>query len=323
MFEIITKKSNIYFFYLYNLALADVKHWSRKDYNELFLITTGGALAEDEKRLLIQFQQVILKLEKQEKPIHLADFFYSTNQHSTPWLKLKKVINRSDYEIIFNTFKKFEKRFDEFWMKKLREENKTIQNNLAKNIKLNENRLKEIIKKLNILYGANQSLDNISKTPLFLIPLPEEITGGGGKFIPPLKAVVIECSNKRASKARTLEIIIHELVHLFFEKEHIKELFILAEQNLAQEKSKELIKPLDIPSVVFGLKEIIATSLTIKYRQDEQPVSSFSRLLIFTSRKLQPEIDSYFVKEKMIDEEFIKKTLHFWEEYLNTKNKKG
>lgn len=314
MFKIKTKKSSIYFFYLNNLALSGVKHWVREDYNKLFLETTGH-LTQSEQEVLLQFQQTILRLEKQNKSIHLADFFYATY----PREKLKEVIDSDSFKIIFKAFRKFKKRFDIFWNQKIKEENKIIQDVLAKNMKGNKNYLRETIKKLSILYGSSQLIDDIFKTPIFLIPLPKEITSAGGKFIPPLKSIIIECSGKRASELRMLEIIMHELIHLFFEKETIETLFDSAEKKLNSAEREKLTTPFSIPSVSFGLKEIIATILTIKLIPPTENSSSFSQLFYFVSQKIESRVDLYFREGKAIDEEFVEKVLFFWKKFKQGK----
>lgn len=319
MFKVKVKKLGIYFFYLNNLTLRNVKHWVREDYNKIFLETIGHPI-HNEQEILSQFQQTILRLENQDKPIHLADFFYATYS----WEKLRKAVNGDDYRIIFRTFRKFKEYFDTFWDKKLREESKIIRDVLTKNIKTNGNYLKKTIRRLNILYGTDQSVNDIFKTPIFLIPLPRKITSAGGKFIPPLKSIIIECSSKRASEPRMLEIIMHELVHLFFEKERIKMLFDSAEKKMTPMEIEKLTGSFNIiPSVAFGLKEIIATSLTIKLyskKDFKNSTSLFSQLLCFVSQKIESEIDLYFEKGKVIDEKFVEKILFFWKEFLTEKN---
>lgn len=302
-------KLGIYYFYLNNLALEDKKFWVRKFYNQKFLSATGP-LTSLEKKEINRYQKTILRLEKAKKSVNLADFFYRPN----PWQSLKKEINKNDFEIVFKTFQLFSKRFNSFWSNELKNEALIGRKNLINNLEKEIPHLRKTCNNLKILYAP--SIPSPKKIYIFLIPLPKTVIGGGGKFIPFLNGLSIEGSGARMAKIRTIEIILHELIHLCFEENYRKRIVQFIKEKLDKIEQNQLIKSFNIPSVEFGIREITAASLTIKATSKTKTASPYRKLLFYTSQKLQPFIKHYLKNKKPLDENFIKEILKFWRLYL-------
>jgi len=171
----------------------------------------------------------------------------------------------------------------------------------------------KVINNLTTLYNPITPLPK--RIYVFLIPLPKTIVGGGGKFIP-LKGLSVEGSSDRMTEIRTIEIILHELIHFYFEKTYREKVDQFIKENTSKAEQYQLLKSLNIPSVAFGIKEITATSLTIKPVFMSETASLYQKLLIYTSQKLQPSINHYLKTKKPLDENFIKEILKLWKLYL-------
>ena len=171
----------------------------------------------------------------------------------------------------------------------------------------------KVINNLTTLYNPITPLPK--RIYVFLIPLPKTIVGGGGKFIP-LKGLSVEGSSDRMTEIRTIEIILHELIHFCFEKTYRERVDQFIKGNISKTEQCQLLKSLNIPSVAFGIKEITATSLTIKPVFMSEAASSYQKLLIYTSQRLQPFINHYLKTKKPFDENFIKEILKLWKLYL-------
>ncbi len=299
-------KLGIFYFYLNNLALEGKKFWVRKNYNQEFISSTGQ-LTKLEKEILMKYQKTVLRLEK--KDINLSDFFYRPN----PWMILKKKLSKKDYKIILKTFELFRKRWNSFWNIKLKNEVKFCERNLIKNVRIKRRYIEKIVKNLYILYNPKDAFPK--KVVVFLIPLPKTIKSGGGKFIPSIKGISIEGSAARMTKIKTIQIVLHELIHLYFEKNYRKKLIEFIKININKTQENQLRKSLNIPSVEFGVREIIATSLTIKMTAKNKIIPPYQKLLFYTSQKLQPLINYYLKNKKPLDENFTKEVLNEWHSY--------
>ena len=132
-------------------------------------------------------------------------------------------------------------------------------------------------------------------TNIHLILLPSEVKGGGGKFIAGTDNIVIESNLERMKKTTTIEIIIHELIHLYFE--------YYLEKTLYPRFSKEIS--------YHQLKEIIARSLLpygyLSFKYFNKSIKQDLR-----SPNLIKLVKNYIELHKPIDESFIKECIEFY-----------
>lgn len=307
-FVIKINKLGIYYYYLSNLALEGKKFWVRKKYNEKF-ISVVGPLNQQEKKSINLLGRLIVSSERKKPSFNLLEVFFDKN----PWGKLASSIERTEYKNITKAFDILNKKWRIFWQRELASETAPAKKYLETNIQKEKLFINRILKNLSVLYGQVRLPPTIK---IFLIPLPADIQERGGKYLPPLNSVILESSSKKVREKRTIEILLHETTHLCFENQRFFENIHKVENRIPNHEKRKLIMPFRIPSVEFGTKEIIATSLTIKPNLKKRGVSPYLNLLFYASKKLQPSINHYLKNKKPLDENFIEEVLKLWKLYL-------
>jgi hypothetical protein len=303
-FIVKVRKTGIKYFYLRNLALEGEMFWVRTEYNKEFLSATGP-LNSTEKIALKNFKKIILSFDKNQNSSLLTCAFFNAR----PWWMLKTKLNKKDYQTVIWIFKIFENRWNFFWGKHLMRLAFDASKALTLNLKKNKVFISKTIRNLSILYGQPKLPEVI---PVFLIPLPKTLKGIGGQYLQVCSAIILEASIDRVKEQRALEILLHELAHLCFETSFYYE-------KIEQIQKSELIKSgtllktirsLQIPSLTFLIKEIIATAATINLTQTfslKKP--SYPQLRDNIAYKIKPFIEKYIKEKKQIDYRLIKKVI--------------
>lgn len=302
-FSVKINKLGICYFYLSNLALEGKKFWVREKYNEKF-ISVVGPLTPQEKKGISLLKQSILSLEK--KQINLLDIFWDRY----PW---KKLSSYNEYKNIRSAFKILDKKWKVFWNIELKKTVIPTKKSLEYNIQKRERLFREIFKNLSTLYGR-ANLPPFIK--IFLVPLPEDIHERGGKYIPNISSIVLEVSNRKSKEKRTVEIILHEAVHLFFENEKYFHNIIKLENMISLNKKRKLVKPFKISSIGFGIREIAASAITMKPIKRKQLSNKYADLVNYCSIKLKSLIRDYLRNKRGIDFYFVKSVFSIWQDFM-------
>ncbi len=246
-------------------------HFCHKEYNDVWLKITGE-LTPLEKKSIEEFKIFLQKNYKNYWEI--LDFIFNKNK-------------LPDNKKIKNIFKLTEKKFEKIWIS-IKKDLPSTKINLEKLINKNLKKTQKIIKKIKIFYNTNAIVKN---TKIHIILLPNTVESGGGKFIPK-NNVVLEGNKNKFTKIIMFEILIHEMIHLYFESD--------LKQNLYPQFSKQID--------YNKLKEIIASSLIPKgylsYR--------FLKTKLNHSVKNFPLIklaEKYIESNKPIDDSFIKECI--------------
>lgn len=302
----------IFCYYLANLALEDRKFWVRKEYNKSFLAHTGP-LSQKEKQALQRFSKLILKLENRIPSFSLLNFFFDRNGED----KLKKLLLKKECGGLESVFNLFRERFAQFWKHTLVKESKNIEKTLTVNLRTQRRLVQHSLKRFSLLYNHPSLPRSVN---VFLIPLPAEVISGGGKYMVALGGIVLETSLERAGKMRTIEIILHETIHLWFEEGYFNNLLQEFEEETSQKTKETLFGPLGIPSMYFGIKEILATALTIQStKRAEKTQPSYIQLLYSASKTLQPIFRMYERRKKSVDKVLFKIVIRAWQSFLKKK----
>lgn len=300
-FTVRISRAGIKYFYLSNLALQGRKFWVRKTYNKKF-ISAAGPLTPAEKKGVKLLRQVIVSLEKRR--VNLLDIFFGRNR--------LKSVGYSGYRHLKSALNVLNRKFKVFRHKELSGAF-AVKKHLEENIRKRKRLIDKTLRKLSVLFGKINLPRIIT---VFLIPLPDDIYERGGKYIPSSSSVIIEVSRRKVSERRTVEIILHEMVHLSFESETYFNDIAALENTLPNGVKRRLIKPFGVPSVRFGLKEIIATATTMGTLETRKLSDNYSKLLNHCSIRLKPLIASYLKSKKKIDFNFLEKALSFWSAFL-------
>lgn len=296
----------IEYFYLSNLALAGRKFWIREEYNQKFI--EGHPFGYVEWRAVRTLGKIISDLESREKQIHLLEIFFSPK----PWQKLAKAAGRPVAVKVKKIFKLLKPRWEKFFREKLTPEIIEGLKNLKRVIRINQKFIQAKWQELEIIYGYSPPNRTVT---VFWIPLPKEIRTGGGKYLPALNAILLEANSVRAGQSRTLEIILHESIHLLLETEHFQEDINRIETEIPKKIKKKILLRYNIPSLSFGLREIIATALTIT-PPSLSGSTPYTKLLAAAPSSLQPLLEKYSSEGKVIDLYFIRHVLKFWMDQL-------
>ncbi len=246
-------------------------HFCHKEYNDAWLKITGD-LTPLEKRAIKELRIILQKNYKNYK--EMLDFIFNKNR-------------LPDNKEIKKIFKLTEKKFEKIWAS-IKRDLPSTKNNFKKLIEKNIKNMQKIINEIKIFYKTDIFIKN---TKIHIILLPNTVESGGGKFIPK-NNVVLEGSKNKFTKIIMFEILIHEMIHLYFE-DYLK-------HNLYPRFSKQID--------YNKLKEIIASSLIPKgylsYR--------FLKTKLNHSAKNFPLIklaEKYIESNKPLDNYFIKKCI--------------
>lgn len=269
MFEVHYSKLTYHFFYLQNMSLW--RPFCYKDYNKAWLKITGN-LIEKEKTAIKKFGTI---LQKEYKSLFELIF----DENKAP--KDKKI-----QEI----FKITEKKFQKTW-NNIKDDLPKAKSDLTNLIKENLEITKKIINKLKLFYNADKIYKN---TKIHIILLPKTVKSGGGKFVFD-NNIILEGSIEKFSKIRILEILLHEMIHLYFE-DHL-------EKNLYPKFSTEI--------EYHNLKEIIASSLLpqgyLSYCFFNVPLNQSAE-----NFQLIKLAEKYMKSKKTIDDYLIKQCIKFY-----------
>lgn len=313
-FTIKLNKEAICYFYLSNLALEGKKFWVRQNYNEHFL-SSVGSLTTNENNSLKIFSRTIFSLEEKNPSLSMLEIFCGPS----PWAVLKKLISAQDYKSIQLAFDSLKLKWSNFWENELSPFVLEIRKNLAQNIADHQKQIETIFCQLSLLYGA---FSLPKKIPIFIVPLSQKVRGRGGKYLSKNKGIILEISPRGALELRTIEVILHEITHLFFENEQFFQYIKKFEKEIPLAQKNALIKLFEVPSIKFCIKEIIATAITMRPTK-AQYSKPYSCLLQSASRELKPLILHYVKNKMLIDQEFIKKVFQFWFEQAEKEKRLG
>lgn len=269
MFKIYPSKLVYHFFYLQNMSLW--RSFCYKDYNRVW-VKIIGTLTKKEEIGIKKFKTIMQK--------QYRDLFDSV---------FNKGVLPDDKEVQ-EVFKITEKNFQKIW-DSIKGNLPKAKNDLANLIEDHLEIIKKIINKLKIFYKTDK-LGEI--TNIYIILLPNTVKSGGGKFVAD-NNIVLEGSIERFNKLRILEILLHEMIHLYFEN--------FLEKELYPQFSKEIDYHI--------LKEIVASSLIPKGYLSHQ----FLNMPINLSAKNIQLIrlsKNYIKSNKPIDDYFIKKCIEFY-----------
>ncbi len=222
-----------------------------------------------------------------KKTIKEFKIFFQKN-YKNYWKILDFIFNKNklpDNKKIKRIFKLTEKRFEKIWIS-IKKDLPLAKINLKKLINKNSKNTQKIIEKIKIFYNTNTIIKN---TKVYIILLPKTVESGGGKFIPK-NNVVLEGNINRFTQIIMLEILIHEMIHLYFE-DYLK-------QTLYPKFSKQID--------YYKLKEIISSSLIPKgylsHHFLKEKLNSYTKnfsLIKLAEKyiKLTKPIDNSFIKE--------------------------
>lgn len=315
-----TKLSN-QFFFLSNMSRW--RFWCRKEYNREWLKIIGK-LDKIEKKTLDDFAAILNKYSQSQSKIRLPDLFSLTSKEKI-WHLAKKALSQKDYLLFRNIFKIFDFKYRKIW-RIIKLDKKLAEFSLRNNLKKYQNQIKNSVRDISILYNKkfpSQKLFNI-----YLIILPKTVKGRGGKY--GRSSVVLEGSVTSFKEKRMIEIMIHEIIHSYFESPYFYSLvvsFIKKKELLNLFQKSKILK--QTGSVYFVIKEIIAGSLIPKgylskkyfdYTNNISPINlkkskKYYQLLDFAVQPLYPTIKEYLQRKKPIDKEFLKKIIEVWSEF--------
>ncbi len=211
---VISKLANQFFF------ISNLSEWHfscRKDYNQEWLKQTGP-LSKKEKQVLNAFRKIIVeygfKRDKNWKTTYLGQYFYCYSVKEA-WGKFKKAVSSKEFNIINETLKTLQNRFEKIWDRKL------LEKQVVKIKKfLNTEGSKNLFKDLNQTLGNKKSPQNFTIIALMSPRKGEGITAAGGANlnsrhitleIPKLKnnSWELECS---------VGVLAHEIGHILFKQ---------------------------------------------------------------------------------------------------------
>jgi hypothetical protein len=231
-----------------------------EEYNNTWL-NISGALTQKENNEIKRFKTII-----RNQYEDLIKFVFQK----------RKILNQP----INHIFKTTECRFQKIW-DNIEKDLPKAKYSLGQILKNNRKNIKIIIEKLKIFYrsGAVPKITNIH-----IILLPKTIKSGGGKFIPQ-NNILIEGNVQRFNKTRTLEIILHEMIHLYFEGYLKQYLYPKFSKRIEYHQLKELIASSLLPmgclsSLVFGASSDKNSSnpklieLSRQYIQKNKPIDT-------------------------------------------------
>lgn len=272
-FKIKYSKLAHHFFYLQNMSLW--RPWCHKEYNDAWSEITGP-LSEEEEKAIQKFKDIISEPEK------FSEIFdYAYNKEILPPEKRIQ-------EIFKITGGKFEK----IWQS-IENDLPNAKNGLESLIAKYSEQIETTMEKLRNFYNSQKEIPLTTK--IYLVLFPNSIKSGGGRF-GTYDTVVLEGNLKRFSQSITIEILLHEIIHLYFEDYLKTKVYPKFEKEIDYHPLKELIA---------------ATLLPNGYLSKE----FFNVLLNQTAKNyfLIQLTEDYIKSNKPIDDDFIKRCLEFTE----------
>jgi len=262
-FNIKYAKLAYHFFYLRNMSMG----WPfcHKEYNDAWLKITGDLTLLEKKAI----KELKIILQKNHKNYwEILNFIFNKN---------KLPDNKKIKEIFFLTEKKFEK----IWIN-IEKDLPLAKINLERLINKNAKNTKKIIEKIKIFYNADITIKN---TKIYIILLPKTVKSAGGKFIPK-NNVVLEGNINRFTQITIFEILIHEMIHLYFEDYLKQTLYPKFSKQIDYHKLKEIIATSLIPKGYLShhflkerlnshTKEFSLIKLAEKYIESNKPIDNF------------------------------------------------
>lgn len=265
-----TKLSN-HFFYLQNMSLW--RPFCHKEYNMAWNELTGE-ISTKEERVLQELKNI---LQEDKKITEIMDYIYN------------KAIVPPD-EKIENILRVTKSSFEKIW--------ENIKNDLPKaknNFEILLNKYSETIKEtLDILRNFyNSQKKPLDCTNILLILLPENIKSGGGKFAPE-NNIILEGSLRRFNNPITIEIALHEMIHLYFEDYFKNELYPKFEKEIEYHPLKETVAAALLPYGYFSHKFFNVSP--------KQPARNYQLIKL---------AENYIESSKIIDDSFVKQCVDF------------
>ncbi|MFH2013475.1 MAG: hypothetical protein ABIJ17_00720 [Patescibacteria group bacterium] len=237
-----------------------------KEYNKAWLKITGN-LTEKEKTAIKKFETILQKEYKS-----LFELIFDEN----------KVPRDKKIQEIFEIT---EKKFQKVW-NSIKNDLPKAKSDLSNLIENNIETIKKIINKLKIFYNVNKIYKN---TKIHIILLPKTIKSGGGKFIFK-NNIILEGNAERFNKLRTLEILLHEMIHLYFEDYLEKVLYPKFFKQIEYHPLKEIIASSFLPEGCLSCRFF---NMSLKQSTKNFQLIKLAEKYI----KSKKAIDDYFIKQ--------------------------
>jgi len=211
---IVSKSVNFYFF-IDNFAEYRPLHLHQ--YNRE-IIKKFGKLIKDEKRTIKQYKNVMTNLNVKLFQ-NIRDCFFTTNNLLRILKYFSRMLPKSQFSILKDTFIVWRPRFEKIWKKQypLLKQNQKI---LKQKYLLLKNNFISLINKLSIFYGKKDYPKTTIEIYLTLMPLDYYyqvgVALGNNRIILSLGLL----KNKNIDSA--WKLILHELTHLLFETKNYK-----------------------------------------------------------------------------------------------------
>lgn len=243
--QIKTSKFIHHFFFLQNISGSTPS--TIKEYNETW-IKIIKKLSPKETVSIKDFANIIKKYQSINRSI--IQIAYSTPSDKDFWINLKKQISKSDSEKLKKIFKETNKPFQKIW-KLIKNDIPKTKKILSKEIKDNDGKIQKIMSELSVLYGKRTKTKTNFQCVFVLIPLKAKARSG--KFAKPNTCLITGSLEKLTDK-KILEIILHELIHAYFEEPAFKELAKTVAPTISYQELKEVFANSLLPNGYFSEK---------------------------------------------------------------------
>lgn len=270
-FKIKYSKLAHHFFYLQNISLW--RPWCHKEYNNAWMKITGP-LSNEQRRAVQKFKNILITKENYGKL-----FSHVFKKEILPFDKKTRQI----FRITENNFRKI---WDD-----IKDDLPKTKENLETNLKQYGKTINKILERLKIFYNTKKLTPEF--TDINIILLPNTVQCGGGKFGNE-NDVVIEGKFQRLSSLFFIEIIIHEMIHLYFEDYLKNELYPKFEKEIEYNPLKETITATLLPHGYFSQEFF------------NIPVNKSSK-----NYSLIKLTENYIKRNKKIDDSFLKKCIDY------------
>jgi len=291
-FKIIVKKWAVFYFFIQNLSEW---HFScREDYNILWRKELGP-FTEKQEKALKQFKKLHQKYSFGKH--YLGRHFYL---RKNPWKSLEKELSKQEFNNIKDIFSLFKEKFEIFYKKELP---------LLKKWKYRLEKWLGSKKKKLLLDKINFKLSRLYNSPLlkkririYLLFSSPDRSGGSASLDG--KSISLEISRCPLEKLnKSTGIILHELIHLHFEKHSFKH---TVEKIVGKSKKSAMIVLETTASALFP-----AGYLGQKFLNIENEKRSLH--ILFVKEKLYDRImnliKKYVTKDRRLDEEYLEEII--------------
>lgn len=314
------------FFFISNLSEW---HFScRKNYNIVWINKIKNFSSEEQFCL----KDISDILKKYNFSKYIGKIFILEKEPENVWKKLKKTVNKNEFEKIKNIFDIFEEKFKKNWNEKLLENNiKTF------NKELNRNCYNKIDNYLNTFLGEFKK-NKVNKINIYLLKHPVQnwyIAGGANLGD---KGITLECNRLIYPRHESVELAAavsyHELIHVFYQKKIEK---IINNVSLFKNNKTRIIVGRSLKEIII---EIVINSLFPKgylankylhyqpYKNMEKLIKryeesfnkfkkgnniNFNDLFYYIVYKLFPLTKNYIENRKKIDKKYIETILKYLE----------